>query len=116
MCRSLWKVSGHLCRPGLMALAVMLGVTLIIPSSVGAQAANGTLLGNVNDESGSAVPGASVTATEVRTNIARTAVSNATGNYIFANLASGVYRVEVRTARGGPAAPPPVHDVFAVGG
>lgn len=31
-------------------------------------------------------------------------------------LAPGVYRLEVRTTRGGPLAPSPVHDVFAVGG
>ena len=46
------------------------------------------------DESGGAVPGATVTAHEVRTNISRTAVSNEAGNYTFTNLASGVYRVE----------------------
>jgi hypothetical protein len=77
-----------------VALAVVLGVALVMPATARAQAATGTLLGNVKDESGSAVPGATVTVTEVRTNITRTAVSNATGNYIFTNLASGVYRVE----------------------
>lgn len=46
------------------------------------------------DESGSAVPGATITATEVRTNISRNVVSNEAGNYTFSNLASGMYRVE----------------------
>ena len=91
---SVWKVSGGRFAPRCVALALVLGLALIIPAAAGAQAANGTLLGNVKDESGSAVPGATVTVTEVRTNITRTAVSNATGNYIFANLVSGVYRVE----------------------
>ena len=59
-----------------------------------AQAAVGALVGNVTDESGGAVPGATVTATEVRTNISRTAVSNAAGNYTFTNLAPGLYHVE----------------------
>ena len=59
-----------------------------------AQVANGTLLGNVKDESGGAVPGATVTATETRTNIARTAISNEGGNYSFNNLTAGVYRVD----------------------
>ena len=40
------------------------------------------------------MPGATVTATETRTNITRTAVSNAAGNYSFNNLAPGVYRVD----------------------
>ena len=55
---------------------------------------SGALVGNVSDESGGAVPGATITATETRTNISRTAVSNAAGNYTFTNLASGLYRVE----------------------
>ena len=54
----------------------------------------GTMVGNVRDESGGAVPGATVTAHEMRTNISRTAVSNEAGNYTFTNLAPGVYRVE----------------------
>ena len=67
---------------------------LLLPVEAAGQAAVGALVGNVHDESGGAVPGATITVTEVRTNISRTAVSNATGNYTFTNLASGVYRVE----------------------
>ena len=50
---------------------------LFTPAFASAQVAVGTLLGNVTDESAGAVPGATITATEVRTNITRTAVSNA---------------------------------------
>jgi hypothetical protein len=67
---------------------------LFMPSDLLAQAAVGALVGNVHDESGGAVPGATITATEVRTNISRTALTNETGNYNFTNLTSGVYRVE----------------------
>src|SRR5690606_22256227 len=74
----------------LAALPLLLG----LPALASAQAANGTLLGNVTDDSGAGVPGATVTVTEVRTNIPRTAVSNATGYYIVTNLPPGVYRVE----------------------
>src|SRR5688572_559931 len=74
-------------------LLAMLG-TLFVPAHAAAQAANGTLLGNVRDETGGAVPGATISAIEVRTNISRTAVSNEAGNYIFTNLNPGVYRVE----------------------
>ena len=91
---SLWETFRKLHGPVPLALAMAAALVLVNPSTAGAQAANGTLLGNVRDESGSAVPGATVTAIEVRTNISRSTVSNATGNYIFANLASGVYRVE----------------------
>jgi Carboxypeptidase regulatory-like domain len=67
---------------------------LLMPADAAAQVAVGTLLGNVQDDTGGAVPGATITATETRTNISRTAVSNAAGNYTFNNLAPGVYRVE----------------------
>jgi hypothetical protein len=93
MRRSL-KASGNRFAPVCAALAAVLCIALAIPATAHAQAATGTLLGNVKDESGSAVPGATVTATEVRTSISRTAVSNNAGNYIFTNLTSGVYRVD----------------------
>ena len=48
----------------------------------------------MRDETGGAVPGATVTLHEMRTNISRTAMSNDAGNYTFTNLAPGVYRVE----------------------
>ena len=67
---------------------------LLAPAHAGAQVAVGTLLGNVTDESGGAVPGATITATEVRTNISRTTVSNEAGRYTFTNTPPGVYRVE----------------------
>ena len=76
------------------ALVAMLVGTFAVPSTVYAQAVTGTLLGNVTDSSGAAVPGATVTATEVQTNIARTAVSNETGHYIFSSLKNGTYTVE----------------------
>jgi hypothetical protein len=74
--------------------ALVLPVVLLLPSRAAAQAANGTLLGTVTDQSGAGVPGATVTATEVNTNIPRTAISNESGYYTFANLPSGLYRVE----------------------
>ena len=66
----------------------------VLPALAATQVAVGTLVGNVRDDSGGGVPGATVTATETRTNITRTAVSNAAGNYSFNNLAPGVYRVD----------------------
>jgi hypothetical protein len=75
------------------AVLAVFGI-LSMPVDAAAQAANATLVGNVRDETGGAVPGATVTLHEMRTNISRTAVSNEAGNYTFTNLAPGVYRVE----------------------
>src|SRR5687768_3343699 len=86
----------HACTTiGVLVVAsfAVIGI-LLMPAHAAAQVAVGTLLGNVSDESGGSVPGATVTATEVRTNISRTTVSNAGGNYTFNNLAPGVYRVD----------------------
>ena len=76
------------------ALVAMLVGTFAVPSTVYAQAVTGTLLGNVTDSSGGAVPGATVTATETQTNSSRTAVSNEAGHYIFSSLRNGTYTVE----------------------
>jgi Carboxypeptidase regulatory-like domain len=73
-------------------VAMLVGM-LAVPSLVSAQAVTGTLLGNVTDASGAAVPGATVTATETQTNSSRTAVSNEAGNYIFSSLRNGTYSV-----------------------
>src|SRR5713101_7062399 len=60
---------------------------------VDAQAVKGGLLGNIVDSSGLALPGVTVTITEVNTNISYTAISNESGNYVFSNLKDGTYRV-----------------------
>ncbi len=93
--RCLCKASGKLdVIPALILAIVTAGVVLSTPSVVSAQAVTGTLLGNVVDSSGAAVPGATVTATEVQTNISRNTVSNETGYYIFASLKDGTYNIE----------------------
>ena len=79
---------------GRLVLALTLALTLFaIPVPAAAQAVTGTLLGNVTDASGASVPGVSVTATEVATNISRTTVSNEAGAYIFPSLVNGKYTV-----------------------
>src|SRR5687768_8632569 len=87
---SSWTSSG---RIGL-ALSLVLGLVLVVPSLASAQAVTGTLLGNVNDTSGAAVPGATVTARETQTNVSRSSVTNETGYYTFTSLQSGTYAVE----------------------
>jgi hypothetical protein len=75
---------------------LLLAVVLLAATSSAAfaQAVNGTLLGNVADASGAAVPGATVNITETQTNITSSAVTNESGVYRFPNLKDGIYRVE----------------------
>jgi hypothetical protein len=75
-----------------IALTVMVG-SLAIPSIAAAQAVTGTLLGNVTDSSGGAVPGVTVTATEAETNVSRNTVTNEAGRFIFSSLVNGRYTV-----------------------
>jgi hypothetical protein len=79
-----------------LLVAVILVVLIVAsPSASWAQAVTGTLLGAVTDAQGAGIPGATVTVTETGTNIARTAQTNGSGNYIFSNLKDGTYRVGV---------------------
>ena len=73
----------------LLTLAVFatLGTTLY------AQATSGRISGAVTDAQGGLLPGATVTVTEVNTNYTRSATTDATGAYVFANLPLGTYTV-----------------------
>jgi Carboxypeptidase regulatory-like domain/TonB dependent receptor-like, beta-barrel len=86
--------SRHL-HGALVLAAALIPLVLVSPRPASAQAVTGTLLGSVADAQGAGVPGATVTVTETGTNIARTAQTNASGNYIFSNLKDGTYRVGV---------------------
>jgi carboxypeptidase family protein len=81
-------------RPRFIIILLAVVGIFCLTGPANAQVAVDTLLGNVSDESGAAIPGATITATEVRTNISRTAVSNQAGSYTFSNTPPGIYRVE----------------------
>ncbi len=76
------------------ALYLVVLVVAASPNLYG-QAVTGSLLGNVTDSSGAAVPGAKVVITEINTGIARSAETNAAGFYSFPTLEPGIYRVSV---------------------
>src|SRR2546426_1151578 len=58
-----------------------------------AQQTTATLLGTVTDASGAAVPGVTVQASNLGTNVVREATSDAGGSYSIPNLPPGNYRV-----------------------
>jgi hypothetical protein len=58
-----------------------------------------TIRGSVTDPTGSAVAGARVTVTDLKTNVSgRAAEANADGNFEFPDLIAGVYRVTIEAA------------------
>ena len=74
-------------------------IFLFIMSLFGAASAqtstSGQISGNVTDQSGAAVPDATVTATQTATGEIRTVTTSADGNYTIQNLDIGTYRVTV---------------------
>ena len=56
-----------------------------------AQVGAGALTGQVSDQAGAAVPGATVTITAVGTNLSRTTATDAEGRYVVSGLAPGSY-------------------------
>jgi Carboxypeptidase regulatory-like domain/TonB dependent receptor len=77
-------------------IAALALAALCVPAVVIAQVLYGSLVGNVTDETGAAVPGATVTITNRDTGTTRDAVTDATGAYRFATVQPGTYTVTVQ--------------------
>src|SRR3954452_6101333 len=80
------------------ATAMLFVAALVTPTPARAQAVSGGLVGNLTDQSGLAMPGATVTITEVNTNISKTTTTNESGNYTFPSLKDGTYKVVAELA------------------
>ncbi len=74
-------------------LLALVGI-LVFPALSDAQITRGAVLGTVRDATGAAVPGASVTVTNMDTNISRTAVTDAVGFFRVPALEPGRYQVK----------------------
>jgi hypothetical protein len=85
-------------RPLLSSALIALAVTLLVPGSVRAQTGAASITGIVSDQSGAAVPGATVTATNEATGVTYTAVSNDAGNYTVTALPVGSYVIKAELA------------------
>src|SRR5215831_7657643 len=66
-----------------------------VASSATAQVAAGSITGVVTDQAHATVPGATVTVTNVATNIQRVVTSTTDGVYTAPGLAPGTYRIDV---------------------
>ena len=79
---------------GLWVAAAALAMIAALSPAARAQVATGTILGNVKDSSGG-VPTAQVTATNLDTQVARTTLTDAEGQYVLTLLPVGNYKVEI---------------------
>ena len=78
----------------IIPLALVALVWAGLPAPAHAQATRGTILGTITDQTGAALPGATVIATETRTNVSHNTVTNETGNFTFPNIPDGIYNVK----------------------
>src|SRR6476659_688285 len=87
---------GGAVRQKLFGLTVFLLALGCLGASVAqAQVLYGSIVGNVEDSSGAALPGATVTITSKETGLSKTVVTNDVGSYTFTNVLAGVYDVKV---------------------
>ena len=79
---------------GWLGRCVILLALLVAPAAE-AQVLYGSLIGNVTDNTGAAVPGANVTITNTQTQAVREVVSDENGVYRLTTIQPGVYKVVV---------------------
>ncbi|HWB86510.1 MAG TPA: TonB-dependent receptor [Bryobacteraceae bacterium] len=90
-----WKYA--IVRAGVLCSALLLlasSLTVIIGPAK-AQVLFGSIVGNVTDATGAAVPGATVRVSSQQTNETREVTTNDAGGYVLSTLPAGTYRVSV---------------------
>jgi hypothetical protein len=81
-----------------LRLAVVMLVGLFAGMSAQAQTATGRILGNITDQSGAVVKGATVTVSDAARGISRTLTTDEAGAYLAPDLAPSTYNVKVEAA------------------
>ena len=82
----------------LARVALLAALFVLAGTSAFAQLQSGRILGTVFDPQRAGIPGATVTVTNLATNIARTTQTDAEGNYVITPLDPGNYRVSAEIA------------------
>ncbi len=80
-----------------LVVFALLALTFSVPAWA-QSTSTGTIAGVVTDQTGAVVADVKVTFTDLATNTPRTAMTNATGRYIFVDVAPGIYRAEISKA------------------
>src|SRR5262245_49839718 len=95
-------------RPALLNVLVFFATVLLLPAGAAAQTGAASRTGIVTEQSGAAVPGATVSATSQTTNVNYTATSNESGNYNITSLPVGTYVLKAELAGFKTAATKPI--------
>jgi len=78
-----------------LTLPVLLMILLLSATCVWGQLGTSTIRGTITDPSGAALPGATVTITNLQTNLSRTLTTGSAGGYSFESIPPGDYKVEI---------------------
>src|SRR6476661_8266342 len=78
-----------------LSLPVLLMIFLLSATCVWGQLGTSTIRGTITDPSGAAVPGATVTITNLQTNLSMTLTTGHAGTYSFETIPPGDYKVEM---------------------
>ena len=78
-----------------LGLPVLLMILFLSGTFVWGQLGTSTIRGTITDSSGAALPGATVTITNLQTNLSRTLTTGSAGTYSFDSIPPGEYKVEV---------------------
>src|ERR1700730_12394864 len=81
-----------------MRIAFRLEIVWCLSAVAALAQTSGSITGEVKDQSGAVAPNAAVTATNSKTNVARSTATNAAGFYSFPDLTPGTYEVQVAAA------------------
>ena len=76
----------------------MLALILATALSAFAQVESGRFVGRTTDAQGAVVPNATIKATNVRTNIVKTAITNSIGDFVITPVGVGIYSLNVSAA------------------
>ena len=76
-------------------LAVAALLALVTPAALWAQVDRATLTGTIKDTAGAVLPGATVSITNLATNVTSQQQTTDTGTYLFVNLIPGKYQIAV---------------------
>ena len=86
------------CRLTTLHLSLLLMAVCMLAIRGYGQVVTGTLTGAVTDTTGAVIPNANVTATDISTNVIRTATTTSDGYFNFPFLNPGQYRLEVKAS------------------
>ena len=89
-----------LSAKALVALLAAFLTVCLTPGLANAQVLYGSLVGNVADQNGAVVPGATVTITNKGTGQVREATTSSDGEYTITNVLPGVYDIKVTNQHG----------------